>query len=198
MRIARHSLFRSLLTAAAVALSPLAASAQGFNFFGNFAEGPNAGMFAGSLTLAGFTTGATGVFSASSLTITSYPGGIMTSPEGNVATSWSLQTANSFTTLNGAITGWQFIAGTGASYTGSTYLLCLNTGAFVGLGGRQCPSTLNFVGLGGSTNFAFNFGGAQGLTFESTGVPVPEPATAALLAGGLLALGAAARRTRVA
>jgi hypothetical protein len=178
-------------------LAPVAASAQGFSFFGNFGSGPNAGTFAGTLTLGGgFTAGSTGIFSASSLTITQYPGGIVVSPEGNTATSWSLQTANSFTTLNGAITGWQFIAGTGAQYDQSSYLLCLNTGSSVGLGSRQCPANLNFVGVGGAENFAFNFSGAQGLTFTPTQTPVPEPASLALLLAGASGMVAASVRRR--
>jgi hypothetical protein len=193
-----RSLLRRVVPAAALMLAPVAASAQGFSFFGNFGSGPNAGTFAGTLTLGGgFTAGSTGIFSASSLTITQYPGGIVVSPEGNTATSWSLQTANSFTTLNGAITGWQFIASTGSQYDNSSYLLCLNTGSGVGLGpDRVCPQNLNFVGLGGGANFAFNSSGAHGLTFTPTLTPVPEPASVALLLAGASGMVAASVRRR--
>jgi hypothetical protein len=186
----------ALALALAASLSSAPADAQGFDFTGNFNQGPNAGTIAGSLVLSGFTPGATGMFSASLLTISLYPDGIIPSPEGDVATLWSLQTANLFSTVNGAITGWQFIAGTGTEYNGNSYLLCLNTGAGVDLPpGRVCPAGLNFVGLGGADNFAFNFGGAQGLTFAPSR-PVPEPTTYALLATGLFALVLLRRRRR--
>lgn len=185
-----------LALALSASLTSAPAHAQGFDFTGNFDLGPNAGTISGSLVLAGYTPGATGTFSASVLTISLYPDAIIPSPEGNVATLWSLQTANSFSTVNGAITGWQFIAGTGAAYNSSSYLLCLNTGATVGLPpSRVCPGSLNFVGLGGSENFAYNQTGVQGLTF-SPAAAVPEPSTYALLAAGLCSLILLRRRRR--
>jgi hypothetical protein len=190
-------LLRRVVPAAALMLAPVAASAQGFSFFGNFGSGPNAGTFAGTLTLAGFTAGATGTFNASSLSITQYPIGMTPSPEGNIATNWSRQFANSFNTVDGAITGWQFAAATGPFLSTSSFAICLNTGAqFLLENGAACQANFNLIGTASVNNNAFNNAGAQGLTFTPTATPVPEPASVALLLAGAGAMAVVSLRRR--
>jgi hypothetical protein len=178
-------------------LSPVIASAQNFSFFGNLEIGSNPGTFAGTLTLAGFTAGATGTFSASTFTITQYPSGVSDSPEGNVATNWTFQEANSFTTVDGAITGWQFAAVTDGGPV--PYYVCLNTDVLRVVRNLVCLEDLNWIGgvpSSGTGGFAFNVDGAQGLTFTPTSTPVPEPSSVLLLLAGTGAMAVVSQRRR--
>lgn len=191
------SFLRRVVPAAALVLAPVVASAQTFSFFGTLNSGTRPGTLAGTLTLAGFTAGATGIFSASALSITQYPTGMTPSPEGNVATAWTRQFANSFNTVNGAITGWQFAAATGPFLSSSSFALCLNTGAqFLLENGGACQANLNLIGTASVINNAFNTAGAQGLTFTPIATPVPEPASVALLLAGAGAMAMVSLRRR--
>lgn len=182
----------SLASSALAVATP--ASAAVYMFESEFDSGPNQGTLEGILDLGFVAAGGSGTGSASSLTLTSVPTGL-TLPEGNEATSWTNQFENSFTVTNGIITSFQFFAITAPGGSDGTEL-CLNSTAsgFNG-SGRACPSGLNFLGKGGASEFGFNFGGINGVTFTLVeNGAVPEPGTWLLMILGFGAIGASMRR----
>lgn len=179
--------FKKLLSAAVLAACfSTAAQASIYHFDFNGTNGMTPGVVAGDINL-GFSNG-TGA--ATSITLTSFPGSFGALPEGNVATSWAGQVANSFTLVGGVITTYDFMAITGPAYSGTE--LCLNNSANSNNGfGRGCPSGLSYLGDGSVHTSAWVF---SGINVSS----VPVPAAAWLLGSGLLGLVGVARKSKAA
>jgi len=180
---------------AAAAMSAGAASATIYDFSAALDQGPNTGTLTGTVDLQFVTGNGSGTGAATTVTITGLPAGL-TIQDGNIATDWASQVANTFTVTNGLVTFFQFNAVV-ANPDGSD--LCLNAGGDFGGGGRGCPHNLIFIGDGGASNFGFNFGGANGITFTAEAGAggnggVPEPASWALMIAGFGLAGAALRR----
>jgi hypothetical protein len=155
--------------------------------------GTVAGTVEGEIALdfvSSFSDSGTGA--ATSITITSAPAGVLPLDEGNVVTSWSIQAMNTFTVTNGVITAYQFgAAAFGGAATDSVF--CLNSGAFFPVSvAYVCTANENYLGDG--SNFVFNQGGINAVTFVPVTAPVPAPPALALLATGLGGFWVARRR----
>jgi len=101
----------------------------------------------------------------------------------------------------GSFTVWDGLGGTGNAL--ATLGLSANAGSCAGYGAGFCPFSAAGVSFAG-TAYSVSFAGVANqivfddVTFGSStpGTVVPEPATVALTAAGLLAMAAAARRRR--
>lgn len=161
--------FRQLCQTAALAfLVPVSAQAsQTFNFSLSDVDGYYDGgtIISGIITLNG---DGDGIFSASSIELTSLPG---------YANFTDVITVNTFTVSGGNISYASFY---GRDF-GQTQYLALNYGYFDAL----------FSGPFAIVDFV---GEANSLQFSPTAAPVPEPSTLALFAAGAGVMGAARRR----
>lgn len=139
---------------------------QLYTFAFNNEIGNTAGTVTGTVRL-DFIQAAidSGTGPASDVRITSAPGAIPPNVEGDVATAWSTQSANTFTVANGNIIDYQFGPSEGAPPALDDNVLCLNTGAQFTVGGVYiCSAGEHYFG---DANFqVFNTDGNAGATFQ--------------------------------
>lgn len=171
-RTIRNGLFAGI---AAVAMAS-SAEAVVFDFSFSNVEGPVAGTVEGSLTL----PDGDGMFAATSVIVDSAPAALGYTLPFDVLANLTLVVANSFTVAGGSITDAEFAA-QDDPFLGSGLSL-----GFTGFG-----SVLSIFQTGSVNDGVIDVSNST-LTFSRVAVPVP--ATAALLVGGLAAVGIARRR----
>jgi hypothetical protein len=175
------------LFALSACIAATSANAEQFTFSMTGA-GSVPGTITGVIDLSFVGPGGSGTGAASSVTLTSFPGGFGSFSGGNVVTSWADQIANSFTVTAGAITSDNFYALTGGDDAANEF--CLNgVGSF---GEYTCGGGLNFAQTN-VTNYNYNFGGVSGVSFAPVS-STPEPASLSLLLTGIAAGGAMLKR----
>jgi hypothetical protein len=170
---------------AMLAASPAAAVTINFSFSSDTLDPEIGNAVAGTVTgrIIGLVDNSTSA--ATSLFIDSFSVGGFAGVPVDVLT-WSGQYANSFTLVNGVITGATFHADTSASTFSQLFIN-------VPLG--YTNGNTNYASVGASNEISiWNNNGLRGVTFGA----VPEPASWALLITGFGLTGAAMRRRRVA